>query len=83
MLKIVANRGYNHAQHDYEKKFKEKIEAFSSLPNYSALEKFAQQCIDLHCADSLDGISARVYMDRVIATPHEDLMGWARNYHTA
>ena len=78
MIRTVQPRRGNHAQVEYEKKFAEKFKLVEHLPNYNALEVFAQKCIDLHCGDSLDGISARVYMDKIISMPDEEFVSWAK-----
>lgn len=82
MLKIVENKGYNAAQYFYEKAFAERIESLSSLPNYSAIERFAQQCIDRHCGYGYDAIAAGVYMDMIGKGGITDaaLMEWAKKY---
>lgn len=68
----------NCAQVEYERKFADKFKLVEGLPNYKKLEQFAQKCIDLHCGDSLDGISARVYMDKVIGMPDDEFVTWAK-----
>lgn len=70
----------NHAQVEYEKKFASKFDLVKDIPNFEALERFAQKCIDLHCGDSLDGISARVYMDKVIEMTDAEFIDWATKY---
>lgn len=70
----------NHMQVDYEKKFADKFKLVEGAPNFEALERFAQKCIDLHCGDSLDGISARVYMDKIIAMPDDEFIAWATTF---
>lgn len=67
----------NHMQVEYEKKFADKFKIVEGLPNYAKLEQFAQKCIDLHCGDSLDCISARVYMDKIIEMPDAEFVVWA------
>lgn len=82
MLKTVplTSSPNNAAQYYYEKKFAEKIETLSNLPNYSDIERFAQKCIDLHCGYGLDAISAQVYMDKINEMTNEFIMKWARSY---
>ena len=70
----------NHMQVEYEKKFANKFDLVKDIPNFEALEQFAQKCIDLHCGDSLDGISARVYMDNVIEMTDNEFIAWATKY---
>ena len=72
--------GSNHMQVEYERNFAVKFELVKDLPNFEALERFAQRCIDLHCGDSLDGISARVYMDKVIKMTDAEFIAWATQY---
>lgn len=80
MIKTATPGRGNHAQVTYEEKFASKFELVKESPNYAALERFAQQCIDLHCGDSLNGISARVYMDKVIAMTDDEFIAWATKY---
>lgn len=80
MLRIAKVRKDNHNQVAYEKAFADKFALVEGEPNYAALERFAQKCIDLHCGDSLDGISARVYMDQIISMPAEDFVAWAKKF---
>ena len=54
---------HNHVQYAYEKNFAARIWRFRNLPGYAFMHRWAQKQIDTHCGDSLDGISARVYMD--------------------
>lgn len=75
----TGSRYSNHAQVQYETAFAARFKELEHLPNYPMLEKFAQQCIDLHCGDSLQGITARVYMDEIIAMPTDKLIEWAIN----
>lgn len=70
----------NLAQVEYEKTFAGRFDLVKDLPNFEVLERFAQKCIDLHCGDSLDGISARAYMDKVIAMSHDAFIIWATQY---
>ena len=70
----------NHMQVEYEKKFASKFDLVKDIPHFESLERFAQKCIDLHCGDSLDGISARVYMDKVIAMSDDEFIAWAIKY---
>lgn len=69
----------NHAQVQYETAFAARFKELEHLPNYPTLEQFAQQCIDLHCGDSLHGISARIYMDKIIAMSNEEIFDWAKS----
>lgn len=82
MLKIVENKGYNSAQYFYEKAFSERIEALSFLPNYPVIERFAQQCIYLHCGYGHDAIAACAYMDMIGKRKLTDdaLLEWARKF---
>lgn len=81
MIKTVTlktgSRFSNHAQVQYEAAFAARFKELEHLPNYSALESFAQRCINSHCGDSLDGITARVYMDKIIEMPSAELVAWA------
>ncbi len=70
----------NHMQVEYEKKFLSKFDLVKDIPNFEALERFAQKCIDLHCADSLDGLAARVSMDKVIEMFDAEFIAWATKY---
>ena len=70
----------NHVQYAYEKNFAARIWRFRSLPGYAFLHQWAQQQIDAHCGDSLDGISARVYMDTALEQEFADLQVWAKKY---
>lgn len=74
MLKICVENSRNKNQHNYEQKFKDKIEQLSSLPNYSKIESIAQYCIDVHCGDGLIPIKARTFIDNVIKTPTTELL---------
>lgn len=46
----------------YEQKFIERCNSFKAFPGFPAFERFAQQCIDYHCADNYDGTTARFYI---------------------
>ena len=70
----------NHVQHAYEKNFAARIWRFRNLPGYAFMHRWAQKQIDLHCGDSLDGISARVYMDTVLEQEGAELQTWAKKY---
>ena len=85
MLKIVENKGYNAAQYYYEKNFADRIETLSQLPNYPDIERFAQQCIDLHTGYGHDAIAAGVYMDMIGKREicDEKFMEWAEKYGKA
>ena len=67
----------NHVQYAYEKNFAARIWRFRNLPGYAFMHRWAQKQIDLHCGDSLDGISARVYMDTVLEQEGAELQTWA------
>lgn len=73
----TGSRYSNHAQVQYETAFAARFKELEHLPNYPVLEKFAQRCIDLHCGDSLPGITARVYMDEIIPMSTDELIKWA------
>ena len=79
MIRTAQPRSWNKNQVAYEKAFARKFELVTTFPNYFMLEKFAQQCIDLHCGDSLNGISARVYMDKIIEMSDKEFVQWARD----
>lgn len=85
MLKIVENKGYNATQYYYEKDFADRIETLSNLPNYPAIEQFAQKCIDLHTGYGHDAIAAGVYMDMIgkREISDDDFMGWAKKFGCA
>ena len=70
----------NHVQYAYEKNFAARIWRFRNLPGYAFMHRWAQKQIDLHCGDSLDGISARVYMDTVLEQEGAELQTWAKKY---
>ena len=80
MIRTEEPRPGNEHQVAYEQKFAGKFELVKDIPNFEALERFAQKCIDLHCGDHLDGISARVYMDKVIEMTDEEFIAWATKY---
>lgn len=65
---------------EYEDKFIARFEKYQKLPGYHYIEDFAQQCIDLHCGDNLNGISARTYMDRVAMMPEDAFASWLKKY---
>lgn len=66
MLRIVKPNRWNHAQYNYEKAVAARIEQFSNKLGYYFLENEVQRWLDLHCADSMDGITARAYIDTLI-----------------
>lgn len=78
MIRTANPKPGNHNQVAYERAFAEKFALAKGLPNYDLLESFAQQCIDLHCGDSLNGISARVYMDKIIEMSDEEFLKFAK-----
>jgi hypothetical protein len=71
---------HNHVQYAYEKNFAARIWRFRNLPGYAFMHRWAQKQIDTHCGDSLDGISARVYMDTVLEQEGAELQTWAKKY---
>jgi hypothetical protein len=74
----TGSRISNHVQVQYEAAFAARFKELEHLPNYPALERFAQKCVDLHCGDSLNGISARVYIDKITAMSASELLAWAK-----
>ena len=74
----TGSRISNHAQVQYGAAFAARFKELEHLPNYPALERFAQKCIDLHCGDSLNGISARVYIDKITAMSASELLALAK-----
>jgi len=63
---------------EYEQIFIDRCNSFLSLPGFPEFERLAQQCIDLHCADNADGISARVYIDFMIGMPRDCFEKWLK-----
>lgn len=82
MLRIAENKGYNATQYYYEKSFADRIQTLSDLPNFPAIERFAQQCIDLHTGCGHDAVAAGVYMDMIgkHEISDEKFMEWAKKY---
>lgn len=78
MIRIAELKRGNHAQVNYEKQFADKFKLVENFPNFEKLEQFAQKCVDLHCGNSLNGISARVYMDKIIEMPDNAFVDWAK-----
>ncbi len=64
-------------QYNYEKSVVARIEPFSDMPGYRFLEMEVQKWLDLHCADSLAGITARVYIDTLLSKSEEEVKTWA------
>lgn len=75
--KLNCGKYSNRLQVEYEEQFAAKFKLVENAPNFAELECFAQKCIDFHCGDSVDGISARVYMDEIIAMSDEEFVAWA------
>lgn len=65
---------------EYEQNFIARFVEYAMLPGYHYAEEFAQQCIDLHCADNLNGVSAREYMDRITMMPDDAFTSWVKRY---
>lgn len=84
MIKTVELResahGSNYAQYNYQQNFAKKFELVEDVPNYQALEKFAQKCIDNYSDCSLNGITYQIYMDKVIEMSDEEFIAWAKRY---
>lgn len=80
MLRIVTPNKRNFAQYNYEKSVAARIEPFQDMLGYHFLEHEVQKWIDLHCADSLDGITARVYIDKLLSMSEEEVTTWAQSF---
>ncbi len=80
MLRIVKPNRWNHAQYNYEKAVAARIERFSNKLGYYFLENEVQRWLDLHCADSMDGITARVYIDTLLSKSDEEVKTWAESF---
>ena len=81
MLKPVENRGYNSAQHFYEKAFIDKINTLKDLPNFPDIEKFAQKCLDLHTGFGYWAIAAQTYMELATDMDMDAFMEWGKKYN--
>ena len=82
MLRITSPTKHNFAQYNYEKSVAARIEPFKDMLGYHFLEQEVQKWIDLHCGDSLDGITARVYMDELLSRSDEEVKAWAQSFIT-
>lgn len=80
MIETVKPRKGNHAQVEYEQAFANKFKLVEHLPNYPTLEAFAQKCVNYHIGDFLNGITARVYMDKIIEMPNTEFLAWAEKF---
>ena len=80
MIKTVKPKRGNHIQVEYEKTFASKFDLVKNIPNYKALENFAQKCIDLLLSASINGINARSCMDRIIEMDDKEFIEWAKEY---
>ena len=79
MIQIVKEQKNNHAQFNYELAVQMKMELIENLDGYTRFEKYVQRWIDDHCGDSLNGIAARVYLDKIIEMSDEELVVWFKN----
>lgn len=70
-------------QNLYEKSVAARIEPFQSMLGYHFLEQEIQKWIDRHCADSLDGITARVYIDELLSKSDDEVKAWAQAFIAA
>lgn len=80
MLRIVKLTKQNFAQYNYEKSVASRIAPFKDMLGYHFLEQEVQKWIDHHCGDSLDGITARVYMDELLSRSDEEVKAWAQSF---
>lgn len=80
MIETVKPRKGNHAQVAYEQKFANKFKLVEHFPNYQALEAFAQKCVDYHIGDLLNGIIARVFIDKIIEMSNAKFITWAEKF---
>lgn len=83
MLQIIKPTKRNLAQYNYEKSAAARIEPFQSMLGYHFLEQEVQKWIDRHCADSLDGITARVYIDELLSKSDDEVKAWAQAFIAA
>lgn len=71
-------RHYSGGPKPYEQAFIERCHKYRSLPGYHYFEVFAQQCIDYHCADNYDGVTARFFIDFMMKMTDEDFDKWLK-----
>lgn len=82
MLRIVKPTKQNSMQYNYEKSVAARIAPFKDMLGYHFLEQEVQKWIDLHSGDSLDGITARVYMDELLSKSNEEVNTWVQSFIT-
>lgn len=68
----------NHAQVEYERKAKEKLDALTCIDGFVYVQKLVQKWIDAHCGDSLEGIDAIASLDLLIESSQDELTAWAQ-----
>ena len=68
------------AMYNYESKFIRKIELAKSIPNYEALEKRAQECLNNHTGCGLPAVLARSDMNKIIKMTDEQFLEAAKTF---